>query len=485
MPKLSDIKTNPIIKSILLIIIVLYTTMAAPRMHPSVLKVLQYPFVKIFCLFLILFFANVNPLYALASSVILFITLQILRDYETSMHIKYNTTCNKHDSQKESNTHINDVYASATAQVQNTDNVIEDEYNKSKLQRGIILTYAINEIEKEKQLETQAINQNNISEAEKHKHKIVIYEKIVYTLNAIDNFQKENEYYDSTSDKQYISNVIATQITVVDAYMKYLNHTDALYEENIQVNPDKLNYHEIEKNKMEVIINASKFKLNYLEKLHNAIVNNNNDELKNLESLILRVSMKINALMNSSILKEESIKANMNGDSESSNKLYRESIIQELKAKSIINSDYLNNVATQLLSKGDKLSAQQFINDSNNELEVAGTIEECEQHYLLARHAEQLGDDETYKTHINEYTKLQCKINDEYIINYNNNDFMHADSKYVSIANDRISGKAPNQDVHNSCNLTNNSCTQKNEHSNNQPSNITGYSNNNNYALVN
>ena len=489
--KFSDMKNNPIIKSILLIIIVLYTTMAAPRMSPSVLKIFQNPFVKIFCLFLILFFANVNPLYALASSVILFVTLQILRDFETSMYIKCVKTGNL-DSLKNGLLHSSDtVHDSTTAPVQNTDNVNEDEYTKLKLELSMYLTQALkeslNEIENEKKLETQAIQQNNTRGIEKHKYNIVMYEQMIQIINTINTFQKETEY-SNNANTQYLTNVIDTQIGMVDAYWKSINHNNALYEENIQTNSDKLNYHEIEKNKMEVIINASELKLNYLNKLNNAKVNNNNDDIKLLESLILRISMKINALINSSILKEESFKAKMNGDIDNSNKLYRESIIQELKAKSIINSDYLNSVANQLLMKGDKESAQQFINDSNNELEVAGTIEECEQHYNIAKTAEQLGDDEKYKTHINEYNKLQCKINDEYIINYNNGDFMNADNKYVSIANDIISGNKSNIEVYNRCNLNNNNSKHKNDHSDNQNSNnlnITGYSSNNNYALVN
>jgi hypothetical protein len=475
MTKLSDIKNNPIIKSILLIIIVLYTTMAAPRMSPSVLKVLQYPVVKIFCLFLILYFANVNPLYALVSSVILFVTLQILRDYETAMHIK-------HNNPTEVPQYNNTVYASATTPAQPTDNLNEDQnedvYNKSKIQRNLIHTHALNEIENLKQLEIHATNQNNTNEADKHKNKIFIYEKVIDTLNKIDIFQKENEYSNNTDNKQYISDVIATHLTMVDAYMKYLNHNEALYEENIQTNTDKSHYHEIEKNKMDIITNASDIKLKYLNKLNNAIIDNNIDVIKNIEGPLLKINMKINALMNSSILKEDSFKAKMNGDDENANKLYRDSIIQELKAKSIINSDYLNNVANQLLTNGDKVSAQQFINDSNNELVVVGTIERCEQHYNSARNAEQLGDEEAYKIHMDEYNKLQCKINDEYIINYNNDDFMNADNKYVSVANHILSGNAPNPDVKNSCNLTDN------EHSNNLV-NITGYSTNNNYALVN
>jgi len=479
MPKLSDIKTNPIIKSILLIIIVLYTTMAAPKIPPSMLKILHNPLIKVLCMFLILFFANVNPLYALASSVILLVTLQLLRDFETGMHIMKNCSTDNSINMKKNITQKIKLHDTSIIQAKKEGNLKAEEEHKNMLKHYQIMDYAINEIENEKQLENQALNTNNESEAKIHKHKKNIYEKIKNILNQVNNIYEQNEKSNNIVHKQHNKELIITFNTQVDALMKNINYIDALYHEQIKNNPHTVSYYETEINKMDVIYETANHKLQYLLQLYDAKIDNNEEQIKLIESNILKQTMKINSLMVSSILKEESNKAKMNGDNETSDKLYKESVVQELKAQSIINSDHLNELANESLMKGDNESAKKFINDSNNELVVAGTIEECEQHYIAARNAEQLGDDETYKAHIKEYNKLQCKINDELI---NKHNYSTAEVK----SEVKIKGTPTNLGLNNSCNLTDQNYNQK--HVNNQQSelvlNISGYSNNTDYASV-
>ena len=75
---LNTMMDNPIFNSVLVIILVLYITLAAPKLPPSVVQIFEHPLVKLIYIFLIAYLASKDATVALVVAIVILVTLQTL-----------------------------------------------------------------------------------------------------------------------------------------------------------------------------------------------------------------------------------------------------------------------------------------------------------------------------------------------------------------------------------------------------------------------
>jgi hypothetical protein len=73
---------NQYISTALIVLLISYSSLAAPKLPEKVIRIFDYTIVKILVFFLIAFWANKNPTVSILIAVALIVTLQILSKYD-------------------------------------------------------------------------------------------------------------------------------------------------------------------------------------------------------------------------------------------------------------------------------------------------------------------------------------------------------------------------------------------------------------------
>ena len=119
MDRLVYLKNNKIVSTVLIIFIILYITMAAPKLTHYAVSIFNNKYIKILFIFMIAYLACHDPIVSLIAAVAIFISLQTLRNYETT---NYALKSNVHTLTDDELKHIN-VF-NITNQIPKTKNII-------------------------------------------------------------------------------------------------------------------------------------------------------------------------------------------------------------------------------------------------------------------------------------------------------------------------------------------------------------------------
>jgi len=303
---------NKIISTILLIFIILYTTMAAPKLTEKTAKIFNSIYIKILFILLIAFLAYHDPIIALIAAIALFVSLQTIRNYETSHYaVKSIANMNLNDiEQKNINTF------SLTNKIPKTSDIITDSNNQIKDSEKIVL--------------------NNIND---------------------------------TNIKEQQQNIIANQNTKIDAANKINDLTIKIIDAQKSNNIDL-----IEKLKKE--INKQTIKIDSVQKLESTvslinIAKNNSDteKINKLNEIINNQRLKIDAINKSEILLNQSNEKVNIKDFKTANELLNQSLMNEYKADAINKYEIHSEAALHEIQSGN-IEMSKFHDQESKKFEI-------------------------------------------------------------------------------------------------------------------
>lgn len=338
---LKTMDNNQMIYSVVSILLVLYSALAAPKLPKSFAKVFDNPLVKILYMFLIGYLATKNPTVSIMAAVALFLTLQTLASHEVAEVVVTSYT-NKSVTTKPDITEpvtkqqMMDIplspkraeivsEANSLAQVHKeeavkaSNPVVAEAHNQEAIKQALLAAAAIKE--KAHLIEAnKALIKGEIAIANAHKEAASKEEVKVTALLIAQEEKKQavqQEKFGNVVQAEEHRNNAAKQETLVNSLVKSELHKEAALQET---NPVVTESHKQEAAKHDIIA----------------------------ESLIKSESMKRDAVI-----------AESKGEDDVAHELHKEAAREEVKAKSLVQASEMLELAKKALKEGDVVKAEE------------------------------------------------------------------------------------------------------------------------------
>ena len=385
---LKTMDNNQMVYSVVSILLVLYSALAAPKLPKSFAKVFDNPLVKILYMFLIGYLATKNPTVSMMAAVALFLTLQTLASHEVAeaVVISYNKDLtNKQDTNKQDTnkqeTNKQDTNkqeaslmdvplspkraeivseANTLAQVHKEEatkasNPVGAEVHKQEaIKQELIAASAIKEkahlIEAEK-----ALSKGETTLAEAHKEAARKEEVKVNALLIAQEEKKQaiqEEKFGNVAEAEEHRNNAAKQETLVNSLVKAELYKEAALQEKDSVVAES---HKQEAAKHDIIA-ESLIKSESMKK--DAIIAESKGELEVAQELnknAIREEVKVKSLVTALEMKELAVKALSEGNIVEAEEYKKDATVQEMKAESLIRVEEIKELAKQVPAEAETL----------------------------------------------------------------------------------------------------------------------------------
>lgn len=367
---LKTMDNNQMIYSVVSILLVLYSALAAPKLPKSFAKVFDNPIVKILYMFLIGYLATKNPTVSMMAAVALFLTLQTLASYDVAEAV---VTSYKHKNEQpvinkvammdvplspkraeivsEANT-LAQVYKEEASKALNPD--VAEAHKQESIKQELLATAAIKE--KAHLIEAEnALNKGNIVLAEAHKEAASKEEVKVTALLIAQEEKKQaiqQEKFGNVVQAEEHRNNAAKQETLVNSLVKSELHKEAALQET---NPVVAESHKQEAVKYDIIA-ESLIKSESMKR--DAVVAESKGELEVAQELnknAVREEVKAKSLVIASEMLELSNKALSEGNIVKAEEHKKDAHVQEMKAESLIRVEEIKELAKQVPAEAETL----------------------------------------------------------------------------------------------------------------------------------
>ena len=351
MDRLVYFKNNKIVSTVLIIFIILYITMAAPKLTHNAVSFFNNKYIKILFIFMIAYLACHDPIVSLIAAVAIFISLQTLRNYETT---NYALKSNVHTLTDDELKHIN-VF-NITNKIPKTNDIIVNSTQQISDSQHIISKASIIGDTNTIQDHQEIINNQNI--------KLDTAKKIDKLTTKLDEAKNNND----THTVNEVTKEINKQTVKIDAVLKLDEAQSKLI--IIKNNGDDNtinNLKEIINNKLEIIKSIDKS-----EELKNlASKSNNIITATNLNNEALMKEVKADALNKIEIYKTSLDNYHNSGNIQSHENTKNEATKNILIATSLLQSDKLIDEASKTT---DFETKKKLLDDANNHNTIATAI---------------------------------------------------------------------------------------------------------------
>ena len=373
---LKTMDNNQMVYSVVSILLVLYSALAAPKLSKSFAKVFDNPLVKILYMFLIGYLATKNPTVSIMAAVALFLTLQTLASHDVAEAVVTSYKQINKPIINEVATIIDKVpmmdvplspkraeivsEANTLAQVHKeeaikaSDPVVAEAHNQEEIKQKLLAASAIKE--KAHLIEAEnALKKGNVVLAEAHKEAASKEEVKVNALLIAQEEKKQavqEEKFGNVVQAEEHRNNAAKQETLVNSLVKAELHKVAATQET---NPIMAESHKQEAVKHDIIA-ESLIKSESMKK--DAVVAESKGELEVSQELnknALREEVKAKSLVVASEMRELAIKALSEGNVVQAEEHKKDAHVQEMKAESLIRVEEIKELAKQVPAEAETL----------------------------------------------------------------------------------------------------------------------------------
>jgi hypothetical protein len=375
---LKNMTNNQMIYSVVTILLVLYSALAAPKLPKSFAKIFENPLVKILYMFLIGYLATKNPTISMMAAVALFLTLQALASHDVADAV---VTSYKQVTQPINNIQETvqevvqvptmevplsprraEIVSEATAQAQvhkeeavkATNPVVAEVHKQEAIKQELLAESAIKEkahlIEAEK-----ASSKGDVVTAEAHKEAASKEEVKVTALLIAQEEKKQaiqQERFGNVVNAEEHKNNAAKQETLVNALVKSELHKSAALQE---ANPVIAETHKQEAIKNDIIA-ESIIKSEGMKR--DAVIAESKGEMQVAQELhkdAAREEVKAKSLVVAAEMRELAIKAISEGNVAKAEEHKRDAQVQEMKAESLVRVEEIKELAKQVPAEAETL----------------------------------------------------------------------------------------------------------------------------------
>jgi hypothetical protein len=364
---LKTMDNNQMIYSVVSILLVLYSALAAPKLPKSFAKVFDNPLVKILYMFLIGYLATKNPTVSMMAAVALFLTLQTLASHDVAEVVvasynKVNPSINNPPINNQPPTmdvplspRRAEIVSEATALAQAhkeeaskaSDPVVGEAHKQESIKQELLAASAIKEkahlIEADK-----AASKGDVVLAEAHKEAASKEEVKVNALLIAQEEKKQaiqEEKFGNIVQAEEHRNNAAKQETLVNSLVKAELHKEAALQESNHVVAES---HKQEAIKHDIIAESL---IKSEAMIRNAIVAESKGEVDiahELKKEASREEVKANSLVTASEMKELANRALSEGNVVKAEEHKKNAQVQEMKAESLIRVEEIKELAKQV-----------------------------------------------------------------------------------------------------------------------------------------
>jgi hypothetical protein len=384
---LKNMTNNQMIYSVVTILLVLYSALAAPKLPKSFAKIFENPLVKILYMFLIGYLATKNPTISMMAAVALFLTLQALASHDVADAVatsynQVNQLVNNQVNQPVNN-QVNNVQetvqevptmevplsprraeivseATALAEVHKeeavkaTNPVVAEVHKQEAIKQELLAEAAVKEkahlIEAEK-----ASSKGDMVTAEAHKE-AASKEEVKVTALLIAQEEKtqaiQQEKFGNVVSAEEHRNNAAKQETLVNALVKSEVHKSAALQES---NPVIAETHKQEAIKNDIIA-ESIIKSEGMKR--DAVIAESKGQMQVAQELhkdAAREEVKAKSLVVAAEMRELAIKAISEGNVVKAEEHKRNAQVQEMKAESLVRVEEIKELAKQVPAEAETL----------------------------------------------------------------------------------------------------------------------------------
>lgn len=376
---LKNMTNNQMIYSVVTILLVLYSALAAPKLPKSFAKIFENPLVKILYMFLIGYLATKNPTISMMAAVALFLTLQALASHDVADAVvtSYNQVSQPVNKVQET---VQEVVsqiptmevplsprraeivseANALAEVHKeeavkaTNPVVAEVHKQEAIKQELLAEAAVKE--KAHLIEAQKAEQKgDMVTAEAHKEAASKEEVKVNALLIAQEEKKQaiqQEKFGNVVSAEEHRNNAAKQETLVNALVKSEVHKAAAEQES---NPVIAETHKQEAVKNEAIA-ESIIKSEGLKR--DAVVAETKGEMQVAQELhkdAAREEVKAKSLVAAAEMRELAIKAISEGNVAKAEEHKRDAQVQEMKAESLVRVEEIKELAKKVPAEAETL----------------------------------------------------------------------------------------------------------------------------------